>query len=99
MSIESRELTLFIINDGKLFEKVTSPACVNLAGKMRKGIFDAEKAKVMFYHVAEAGAKEYNRVFGSKDIAWNVMFPTQDRRECASELLEHYMEGIQELAQ
>ena len=43
-SIEARELTLYAINDGRLYDYWMVPIVRNLARKYSKGTFDADRA-------------------------------------------------------
>jgi hypothetical protein len=51
-STEARELTLYAINDGRLYDYWMVPIVRNLARKYSKGTFDADRAIDAFYPVA-----------------------------------------------
>ena len=96
MTIESRELALYTINTGEIYRGQTQAVIANLARKMKQGKFDATLAVKAFEYVAEVGAKQYHKEFGTPGQAWNKMFSKSDRKLAAEEMLEHYMEQITE---
>ena len=96
MTIESRELALYTINTGNIYRGQTQAVIANLAKKMHKEQFDKALAVKAFEHVAEVGAKQYQKEFGTPRQAWNKMFTASDRKLAAEEMLEHYMEQIEE---
>ena len=96
MTVESRELALYTINTGEIYRNHTLPVIANLAKKKAKGIYDAELAVKAFERIAEIGAKQYHKEFGSKDFAWYKVFTPESRELAALEMLEHYEEQIEE---
>ena len=90
---ESRELTLYIENTGRLYRSTIKPVILNLAKKYAKGNFDVEKATKAFYNVATEGAKAYAKEFAT-DTEWNKIFSVTDRKATACALLEGYFENI-----
>lgn len=90
---ESRELTLYIENTGRLYRSSIRPIILNLAKKYEKGIFDTEKAIKAFYNVATEGAKTYAKEFAIAS-EWNAIFSVADRKATACALLEGYFENI-----
>ena len=93
---ESRELALYTINTGEIYRGVTKSTIFNLSQKMRKGNFNNELAVKSFEHIAEYGAKMYQKEFGSPSSPWYKMFSVNARHEAAVEMLDHYMEEITE---
>ena len=93
---ESRELALYTINTGEIYRGVTKSTIFNLSQKMKKGKFNNEFAIKAFEHIAEYGAKMYQKEFGSPSSPWYKMFSAADRHEAAVEMLDHYMEEITE---
>jgi hypothetical protein len=57
--------------------------------KMKAGKFDANLAVKGFFYLADAGAKKYKKDFGDD-------FSKKDKMETAKELLDYYMEQINE---
>lgn len=96
----AKELVLFIENDGDLSRRHVVPMIENLAKKKVRGVFDNEKAVKLFEYLTEAGAKKYNVEHGhGKPTPVNAIFDKQTRRAAASELLDRYMEEIEERAE
>ena len=89
MTIESRELALYTINTGEIYRGQTQAVIANLARKMKQGKFDKTLAVKAFEYVAESGSKMYDKDFG-------YSFSKSDRKLAAEEMLEHYMEQIEE---
>lgn len=85
------ELVNYIINDGDLYRQRTTPIIDNLKRKIKKGIYDPEKAVKLFMYLADDGAKKYSDEFG---MTWHNAFPTNIREKVARELLEYYQEEI-----
>ena len=96
MTIESRELALYTINTGEIYRGQTQAVIANLARKVKQGKFDAVLAVKAFEHVAEIGAKQYHKEFGSKNFPWYKMFTPESRELAALEMFEHYEEQITE---
>ena len=96
MTIESRELALYTINTGEIYRGQTQAVIANLARKMKQGKFDATLAVKAFEYVAEIGAKQYHKEFGSKNFPWYKMFTPESRELAALEMFEHYEEQITE---
>lgn len=89
---EARELRLFIDNDGDLYRQQTTSIMKNLATKLAKGVYDRQKAEKLWMYLVEAGAKKYNREFGTESsFPWHKMFSMADRKEVAKELNDHFL--------
>ena len=84
---ESRELELYVVNCGKMYETIIVPTIENLKKKVAKGIFDKEKAVDSFYRVATVGSDNYYKDFGHK-------FSVTERFTVATDLVEYYEDMI-----
>ena len=93
-SIESRELALYATNTARLYDYYIVPVVRNLAKKMAKGIFDADKAIDAFYPIACEAAKMYCKEFARLEDAPHV-FSVSDRFTVARDVLDEYMENIE----
>ena len=62
---ESRELELYADNNSTLYHQFSLFA-ENLNKKVKKGIYNSDKAVDLFYHLATAASEAYNRDFGYK---------------------------------
>lgn len=85
----ARELTLFIDNDGKLYEQVTKPLMNNYAKKKVKGNFTKTLALKGILNLVEAGRKKYIKDFGS--LGARVSMET--KKEVAKQLYPMVNEG------
>lgn len=88
---ESRELYLVATNESRLYFSMIVPIINNLGKKMKKGIFDKEKAADAFYYVTTEASKQYKKDYG-------YSFSVQDRFTAAVDMVESYMEDIEEAA-
>lgn len=90
MTMESRELALFTINDATLY-KQAQKVMESLRKKIKADKYDTEKALILWQHHAEAGAKAYAKEFGG---VWHNLFSVADRKEAAKEIAEHYQSEL-----
>jgi hypothetical protein len=93
----AEDLVLFITNDGDLYRSQTTPIITNLARKKAKGTFNKKLAPKLFQYLADAGAKKINRLEGFRGRGYGEFTP-DSRRAAAKELLDYYMEQINEEA-
>ena len=87
---ESRELMLYTINDGFLYEHQTVYIIKNLQKKFKNGNYDKEKAIDAWYNLATNASNKYFKDYGYK-------FSVQDRFTVATELEEYYKENVEEV--
>lgn len=88
-TVESRELVLYATNTGELYRGQTAAVIKNLAKKVKRGIYDKEKAIDLWYSVATTASNLYKKEFG-------YSFSVGDRFTAAVELEDYYKEEIQE---
>jgi hypothetical protein len=93
MTTESRELTIWIENDGNLYRRQTLPIIKNLQKKIAKGTYDPKKALILWKHLADSGAISYAKEFGG---VYHEMFSVADRKAAAIELAASYDEHLKE---
>jgi len=108
LSHEARELALYIENDGDLYRQQTTPIILNLARKIKRGIFSHTKAAKLFRYLADNGAKKYSVEFGTPQSGvtrstWRRYkgfdaFSAKVRQETAKHLLRYYFQAIREKA-
>lgn len=91
----ARELALYAENDGDLYRRMAQPIIANLARKIRKGQYDAQKAIKAWEHLATAAARKYCRDFGSPNENYFCMFNAATRREAAAQLEESYRDQVE----
>jgi hypothetical protein len=86
-TVESRELFLYTVNDGYLYEHTITYIIKSLEKKAKKGIYDKEKAIDAYYKLATAGSNKYYKDFGYK-------FNVQDRFTAACDMEDYYKEQV-----
>ncbi len=85
------ELEVYIANDGRLYEQITSSILKVLAAKKARGVYRHDLAVKGFGYLVEAGAKKYAQEFGSSP--WHKMFDVSTRKRVAEELARDF-EGV-----
>lgn len=89
-AVYARDIALFAANDGGLYRQQTLPIVANLQRKLAKHQFNAERANVLWNHLANTAAKKYAKEFGGGVVD----VPT--RYLVALELAEQYDEHVRE---
>ena len=84
---ESRELFLYATNNGKLYRSMVENVLDNLEKKIKKGVYDKEKAVDAWYYVATEASNRYFKDFGYK-------FSVTDRFTVAVDMADYYEEQI-----
>jgi len=85
---ETRELKIYIDNDGQLYNQRYMPIIKNLSKKMKKGKFDKRLAVKGFMYLVDDGARKYIRDFGGS----KGMFSKRDKIEVAKEFADEFEE-------
>ena len=88
----SNELTLYIINDGYIYDHYIVPTIANLSRKHSKGLFLKSKALISFKRIADLAAKRYYTEINAS--GYLGMFTVDDRKATANELYEYYLDDI-----
>ena len=78
-SDESRELELWIVNEGALYRSMVQPIIKMLKRRKKNGTYDHKKALKAWENLANEGSKRYHKENGSKNDKWFEIF-TQDIR-------------------
>lgn len=84
---EARELFLYANNDGKLYRHMIKNVLDNLEKKIKKGIYDKEKAIDAWYYVATEASNKYFKDFGYR-------FSVTERFTVACDMADYYEEQI-----
>ena len=98
-TIAARELSIYAINDHHIYEYSTRAVLRNLAKHKRKGEYNRDLAIKGMMHTVDYAAKRYASEFGGPGDKWHAMFPKDCREVTAREMLDHYSEEINELAE
>lgn len=86
-----RELVLYIENDVDLYRQQIQPIIANLRKKVKKGVYDADKAVKLWKYLADAGAKKYTQEFGTQG---DFIFSPATREAVAVELRDSFDEEL-----
>ncbi len=86
-----RELVLYITNDHELYRRQVIPIIDNLRKKIKRNVYDADKAVKLWKYLADAGAKKYTQEFGTQDA---MIFSPATREAAAVELRDNYDEEL-----
>jgi len=96
MSDAAHELVLHADNDSHLYHSSHLPIVKNLHKKMKKGIYNPEKAKKLWGYHADRAAQNYHKHYGDKSQPWHKMFTTADRKQAAAHWEHHHRDGLNE---
>ena len=88
-TVESRELTLYAINNGELYRRQIMPVINSLRKKAAKGTYDSDKAVDVWYYVACSASQMYNKDFGYR-------FSVTDRFTAAVDMEQYYRENVEQ---
>jgi hypothetical protein len=84
LSQKAHDLVLHADNDSHLYKTSHVPVAKNLEKKMKKGVYDHEKAKTLWGYHADRAAQSWNKQHGHVGVKWHEHFPTRVRKEAAS---------------
>jgi len=87
LSVETKELKIFIDNDNKLYKQRYIPIIKNLSKKKKSGRYRSSLASKGFMYLVDDGAKKYVREFGGnvRDV-----FPRRVKLELAKEYAKEF---------
>ena len=88
------ELDLFIMNDEDLYRRRFMPIISNIKRKIKKNIYDHEKAQKLWMYLIDDAAKEYVKEFGSQQDDVADMFPKETRLHLASVMSQRELDNI-----
>ena len=93
------EIKLTALNDADLYRQQGKPIIDNLAKKMVKGTFDAEKAVKLYQYLADNAVKKYSvEQFGKRTPTLTIL-SKPEREILAQHLFEEFAEEIQDTAE
>ena len=91
------EIVLTMTNDGDFYRQTIQPWIKNFQRKMERGVFDeAEALKAFERYAAKDALKKYSIDQAGDPNYWKQI-GKEDQQALARELLDHYMEEIQNL--
>ena len=93
------EIKLAALNDADLYRQQGKPIIDNLAKKMVKGTFDAEKAVKLYQYLADNAVKKYSvEQMGARSPTLTIL-SKPERELLAQHLFEAFAEEIQDTAE
>lgn len=90
MSHEAHELVLWIENTEPLYRQDQYIAG-SLNKKVKRGVFDREKAVVAYSYLTDRAAKDYAKANLASMSEWNMVFTPETRREAARFLRDAFI--------
>lgn len=78
----AKELVMYADNDSQLYKSSHQPIVANLKKKVKKGVYDHEKATKLWGYHADRAAQKYAKEHGDGQ-PWHKMFTPSDRKQAA----------------
>jgi len=88
------ELDSFIMNNEDLYRRRFMPIISNIKRKLKKNVYDHEKAQKLWMYMVDDAAKEYVKEFGSTQDDVATMFPKETRQQVARVISDRELENI-----
>ena len=88
------ELDTFIMNNEDLYRRRFMPIISNIRRKLKKNVYDHEKAQKLWMYLIDDAAKEYVKEHGSTQDDVATMFPKETRQEVAKIISDRELENI-----
>ena len=92
----SRELDLYIMNSEELYRRKFMPIISNIKRKLKRNVYDHEKAQKLWMYLIDDAAKEYVKEFGSQQDDVMDMFPKEVRQQVARIISDRELENIKQ---
>jgi len=90
------ELDSFIMNNEDLYRRRFMPIISNIKRKMKKNVYDHEKAQKLWMYLVDDAAKEYVKEYGSTQDDVADMFPKETRQQVARVISDRELENIKQ---
>lgn len=91
---QAQKLILHGDNDSHLYQSSTVPIRKNLNKKIKKGVYDHEKAKKLWGYHADRAAQSYTKEHGHAGQKWHELFSTKHRKAAAAHWADEHHEAI-----
>lgn len=89
----AEDLELYAENTAEVYERFITPVVKNLRRKVKKGIYDEDKALIAWQNVIDEAAKMYDKEQGSGKGSL-IMFNKATRNEAAKGLMERMSDDV-----
>ena len=90
------ELDSFLMNNEDLYRRRFMPIISNLKRKIRKGIYDHDKAQKLWMYLVDDAARKYVQEFGTQGQDVSDMFPKETRLKVAQVIADREKENIEQ---
>ena len=90
------ELDSYIMNNEDLYRRRFMPIISNIKRKIKKNIYDHEKAQKRWMYLVDDAAKEYVKEFGATQDDVATMFPKETRQQVARVISDRELENIKQ---
>ena len=90
------ELDSYIMNNEELYRRRFMPIISNIRRKLKKDVYDHEKAQTLWMYLVDDAAKEYVKEFGTTQDDVRDMFPKETRQEVARIISDRELENIKQ---
>ena len=90
------ELDTYIMNNEDLYRRRFMPIISNIKRKMKKNVYDHEKAQKLWMYLVDDAAREYVKEFGSTQDDVATMFPKETRQQVARIISDRELENIKQ---
>ena len=87
LSVEMKELKLYIDNDANLYRQRYIPILKNLSRKKKQGKFRKSLASKAFMYLIDDGAKRYTKEYGGNA---RDMFPKRQRQMLSKDYVDEF---------
>ena len=90
------ELDTYIMNNEDLYRRRFMPIISNIKRKLKKNVYDHEKAQKLWMYLVDDAAKEYVKEFGSTQDDVATMFQKETRQQVAQVISDRELENIKQ---
>ena len=90
------ELDSYIMNNEELYRRRFMPIISNIKRKLKRNMYDHEKAQKLWMYLIDDAAKEYVKEFGSQQDDVMDMFPKETRQQVARIISDRELENIKQ---
>ena len=90
------ELDSYINNNEDLYRRKFMPIISNIKRKIAKGVYDHEKAQILWMYLVDDAAKAYIDEHGSIDQDVKDVFPKETRLQVAQVIADREKENIEQ---
>ena len=90
------ELDSYIMNNEDLYRRRFMPIISNIKRKLKRNVYDHEKAQKLWMYLIDDAAKEYVKEFGSQQDDVIDMFPKEVRQQVARIISDRELENIKQ---